>query len=446
MDHELLADVTGFLGRKPPLAWHELARMLEVDGDALKVLAWIAAQPDCDTATAAIIFWRVRGLDGGDIPQRRAVLEAIAARDWGAARIAWDGIELWDRVRLIDAPALAGLEVVAPTALLGPFGSEEAEPPGHVLLDPQHHEYDLFDSMWRVSPRDAAVVDWLPGKSPEQWIAMAEAIYGAHPSDLFEWMVRQPECADAVAGRLFWMSDPGYHAEALIEGREWRGEGYETCREVLRRWRAGDLVPSDLDFSRQADGDAYRAVLARHPGHSDPLDIPADLLDPAPGRVVEPVNPYLDYRQWFAIAQHSYGSSNFRAELAGQQQASIEGWERSRRDALAREAERNRPPGLLDRVFYGGKFTGAQAQMDRAWRGLIVVTLAGGALVLALWRLGAPTMLGFGAFLALTAIVSLWLSAAKIGGALRHWGYWGGVTVAALGLAMLFRWIDKGVF
>src|SRR4029453_14216926 len=122
---------------------------LDTDCKALPVLQWIVEQPDCDRATAAMTFWRVRNLPvpshhprQADVSARTAVLESIAANvsagRYAAAKIAWDGFEAWDRTPLVGALRGDGRtihEAAIPALLCGPFGTAEPEPAKYAFLE-----------------------------------------------------------------------------------------------------------------------------------------------------------------------------------------------------------------------------------------------------------------------------------------------------------------------
>ena len=56
--YDPVANAIAFLKRKRPIERLAIARILDVDGPALIVLHWLVDQPDCDLATAAMVFWR----------------------------------------------------------------------------------------------------------------------------------------------------------------------------------------------------------------------------------------------------------------------------------------------------------------------------------------------------------------------------------------------------
>ena len=69
--------------------------------------------------------------------------------------------------------------------------------------------------------------------------------------------------------------------------------------------------------------------------------------------------------------------------------------------------------------------------------------ISGGLLLIVLIRTGAPKP-AFWVFLALLAILAIYQSSAKMGG-WRRLGWWVGASALSIGLAFLFRWIDKGI-
>lgn len=457
--YDPVPDALAFLAAKSPIERHAIARLLALDGAALAVLRWIVDRPECDLATAAMTFWRLRSLGPDeygartvDLPARGAVLEAIAANArvgrYAAAEIAWDGLEAWDRTPLIGAPPLEGVAVredAVPAALAGPFGSATPEPMKYAFFDHDYGDDDIFDAMWRHHPDHVAAADWLAGKPAEVWMAAVDDLRSGHNSDLYAWMLRQPDCPASVAGQIFWVLEPAWAARYRLEGSDHRVEGVEVVELALRRWQAGDLLPCDLDFRRYSDPAGYRAALDAFPGRADPLAIPADLLDPPPGRAPPEIILDEDFDYWALRTRLASIVSRPRS-------AALAEWERSKAyDAERRRREREaaaaaaRPPGLFDRLAYGGKFTGAKAEIDRAWKRFNLTALAGAMLWIALWRVGAPTGLTFAVFLALVAVVSSWLSCANVGGMRRIIGWWVMVLGAGSALAFLFRWIDKGV-
>jgi hypothetical protein len=442
-------DAIAFLLRRSPLERHAIARVLDLDGTALAILQWLVDRPDCDLATAAMIFWRVRTLPSlrsatTDTAARNALLETVIAKvragRYGAPEIAWDGYEAWSREPLIGAAPLGGIAVAdtLPDALSGPFGSERAEPATHAFLDEPYDADDIFDSLWRIHPKVAAAADWLIDRPAHDWMAAVDDLLSSHPEeDVFPWMLRQPECPRSVAGQIFWLWGHGTVTLPELEGSAVHSD--ELVALILERWRLGNLVPCDLDFSCYANPETCRELNEELASRGGRLDMFADLLDPHPGRKPPATKLGDDFDAW----------------LLGQsleprpRSAAIAQWRADRR------ARGKRPrgyharivassPGLLETLFYGGKFTGAQQQIDRCWKQFNLVMLAGGLLLIALMRGGAPKS-AFWVFLALVAVLSIYQSSANLGGLRRVIGWWIGATTLTFGLAFLFRWIDKGV-
>ena len=158
MAYDVYPDAIAFLSRRSPLERHAIARILDVEGKALPILHWMVAQPDCDLATAAMVFWRARSLAPSyrsiptDASAQQALLEAITAKvragQYGAPAIAWDGREAWTREPLIGVAPRDGVPTTEaiPQSLFGPFGSARPEPATHAFLDEPYDQDGIFDS------------------------------------------------------------------------------------------------------------------------------------------------------------------------------------------------------------------------------------------------------------------------------------------------------------
>lgn len=119
-------------------------------------------------------------------------------------------------------------------------------------------------------------------------MAAVEELYASHPDELYRWMTLQPECPEPVAGQIFWMRDPVWYARGMLSGPGEKPEGsyahgFDLLGPILDRWRTTGFAPNHLDFSRFASPAKYRALLREFPAKTDPLEIPASLLDPVPG-------------------------------------------------------------------------------------------------------------------------------------------------------------------
>jgi hypothetical protein len=389
-------DAVTILERRTPAERHAMARLLDTH-EAIGLLGWLADRPDCDLATAAMIFWRLRSVPGRynraeDVAARNAVLARISDRCRGggypACDLAWDGIEAWERSPLTDAPPLAGIENAAdsvPPALRGPFGDSQADPAWQALLDEDILWDDVFDAMWRRHPDDAGVADYLIERPADVWLAAIDDLVGSHADDLFDWMVRQPECPDAAAGRI-----------AYLLGADGRSIGALPAGERAR----------PRSVSRPDDFDYFCLVRCR--GGSLPR--------PRAAAVVA----------W----QASAGSDRALPDPASMPDG-------QRRGSAARAAT------PIERFCYGGKFTGTQDQMDRCWRRFNILALGGGALLVILMRTGAPHA-AIWTFFALAAFVAVAQSSWKMGSSARLVTWWVMVSGVAVALAFTFRALDAG--
>ena len=54
---EIKAALIGWMSQQTPVHWHAVARQWHVE-HGIEPLEWILSQPDCDRATAAMLFWR----------------------------------------------------------------------------------------------------------------------------------------------------------------------------------------------------------------------------------------------------------------------------------------------------------------------------------------------------------------------------------------------------
>ncbi|MBY0283862.1 MAG: DUF4274 domain-containing protein [Sphingomonas sp.] len=399
-------DMLAFVGRRTPLERHAIARLLDIDGAALAVLKWIAEQADCDPATRAMIFWRLRGVPPRDdqgldfVDARNDVLRSIKAKAFddaaSTARIAWNGLEAWTQFPLINAAPFAGIEddPDACRRFCGPFGEERAEPACFAFLDEDYSSDDMFDALWRVHYHEAAVVDWLRGKSADIWLAAVGDLLGSHPDAVFEWMVVQPDCPDAVAARIFWE----YETPSLRSS-------------ILKRWRSSGFVKSGLDFRRYVgDGDGALAD-----------DLPADLTSPQPGRAPLDGNLSEDFIWWVASVSIGGLVERPRQKAEADWQATL---------STRRDSDEPMPPPT-------------RAEVDSNYRWLNLITALAFGVTIALWRTGftKPATIAFIAFL---IIIPLYMGAVTTGGFWRTVKWLATVAVASIALAFLFRFIDTG--
>ena len=330
--YDPVPDAIAALQTKTALQRHAIARLLQPHGPSLEVLRWVAAQPDCDLATAAMIFWRLFCLPPLDGAQDRVttlelIMMRVRANEYGQAAISWDGMEVWDRTSLVGGPPIPSLKALeVPQELFGPFEGAVPEPASHAFFDVPYAkaEDDAFDSLWRVTPALAASADWLVNKPAEVWMATPMELAGGHPTELYLWMLRQPECPAPVAGQMFWLCDPIGYAKRLLAGSsETRGGvfAFDLLGPILDRWRTTGFAPSDLDFSGVACPAEYRALLNEFPGKPDPLHIPANLLDPVPGKTPVALRLTEDFDFW--CIKHSSG------QIPRPRSAAVQEWQRS---------------------------------------------------------------------------------------------------------------------
>ena len=392
-------DAITILERLTPAERHAMARLLDTH-EAIRLLGWIADRPDCDLATAAMIFWRLRSIPGRyhdveDVAARNALLATIDSRCRGggypSCDLAWDGIEAWERSPLIDAPPLSDVENAVhtiPPALRGPFGHRPAEPAWQVLLDQDIAWDDVFDAMWRCHPDDAGIADYLIERGAGVWLAAIDDRISTHADDLFDWMLRQPECPESAAARIAYFLGPDW-----VDGRS---IGALPTGERARP----QPVPRPGDF------DYFRLIRCR--GSSLPRPRAAAIAE------------------W----QASAGSVRTLAD-------SVPTSDGQRRRSDARVAT------PIERFCYGGKFTGTQDQMDRCWRRFNILTLSGGALLVILMRNGAPHA-AIWTFFALAALVAVAQSSWKMGSSARLVTWWVVVSAVAIALAFVFRTLDAG--
>ena len=420
MTEDLIPDpeAVAFLLRRSPLERHALARILDVDGEALAVLNWIVEQPDCDRATIAMTFWRLRGLaprqrSGGDfLEARNCVLKNIAARlqatEAPPVRLAWDGREAWSLSQLISAPKLDGIvdqpDVVA--RLSGPFGTEPTEPASFAFFEEDYATDDIFDALWRTWYADAAIADWLEGKPADVWLAALDDLYPSHPTQIFEWMVRHPQCPDAVAARLYWEYD------------------HKGLREIIvERWRTAGFPSSGIDFQD----------LAAKGGAAEKASLPEGLASPAPGRDPAPLDLREDFTWWAVGACHGGLVPRPRAKALAEWRASLGKPPRGPGDG-----------GLNGSLGSPGQTVPpGQEKTDRNFRRLNLMTLAGAAATIALWRTGFGKLAGL-AMIGLIFLISAYIGFVNIGSFRRTALWLVAVGMMSLGLAFFFRYLDKG--
>lgn len=405
--HQIDPEVVAIIERRTPAERHAIARLLDTQGEALHLIAWIAAQPDCDVTTASMIFWRLWSLpdDGGDAAQdaatRNAVLLAVLERlrtgTFAPPTMAWDGYEAWARIPLIGAPRVAGIlvqEDEIPAALHGPFGTCQPEPAWEILLDEDSIWEEYLEPLWRrhrdaagvcfSEPHDVDATEYLLTKGDDVWLAAIDDLTGSYPDHLYLWMLRQPECPASAAHRM-----------ARIYGSDWA---------ATRRIHLSD--------------------------------------EPQPE--IRPVARPDDYKYYCLIAHRQNLTPCPRAEISGSWQSPGEvdlAWHGYMPEAQRTAPEDTRPATIVERFCYGGKYVGSRAQMDRCWRRFNVITVAGSVLLVVLARVG-PRTSAIWLFFALTAFVSIAQSSWKMGPVYRLLLWW--LIAIGVGFALIgvFRSID----
>jgi len=390
-------DAVSILERRTPAERHAIARLLDTR-EAIDLLGWIADQPDCDRATASMIFWRMLSIPGRyDGPEDFAARNALLSRVLGRCRdggypscdIAWDGLEAWERSSLIDASPVTGVQCATeslPPMMRGPFGHQEARPAWDTLLDEDIAWDDIFDSMWCRHPDDAGVADYLIRQGAAVWLAAIDDLISADSKYLLEWMARQPECPKSAAGRI-----------AHLLGQDWsdfRSGGEPTTHGEGETRQASR--PNDF---------SYFCLIGCRGG-----------LLPRPRAAA--------IAEWQKATASAGASREFVASAQGRPLSHAE------------------PAATaVERFCYGGKFTGAQAQMDRCWRRFNMLFLCGGVTLLILMRAGAPHI-AFAVFLALVAFVSVAQSSWKMGSSIRLVTWWILVIGVVAAFTGIFRTID----
>ncbi len=462
-EYDLVQDAIDFLSPLTPAKRHAIVRAIGFDEESLAVMAWLVAEPDCDLATAAMIFWRLRSLldmenDTQRTPRHGAVraiiLNDIVARvengSYTSSELAWDGCEAMERTPLIGAPQVDGLDGyggAAPSALYGPFDGLAPEPLKFIFLDFEYADDDIFDGMWRYgADYNVDLSDWLIGKPADVWMQTFEDLLNAHPHDFYDWMARQPECPSCVAGRIFWgCSDPFYaihdRAVAMLSGEIAREDGFGTVTYILERWQKGGYADSEPNYQFWSGGESYLEMLKRFPGAADPLDIPHTLLF-SQGTEPAPTLPLLssDFAYWCAV--ESFGGLVERPREKALQQwhagaivDTTPSWEEYWKAA-------NTPlGGVHSAFFYGGPFTGEKAQIDRAWKIFNAVSIALALAMIVALRFGFSAI-GSGLLLALIGFVAYAQSCFKLGGWRRLAIWWISVTAVSFIGAFFFRWLN----
>jgi hypothetical protein len=128
-------------------------------------------------------------------------------------------------------------------------------------------EYDLF-------------LAWLQENGPDEWHRWAVGLNWGYGTELFEWIVAQPNCDRGTALSVYYGAQPGWYAqyatveEALDAGNP---DVVDLMTNICEMWGKGAYptayAPSDAAVREMAQGeDAMRALAA-----SVPWDVPESL-------------------------------------------------------------------------------------------------------------------------------------------------------------------------
>ena len=142
-----------WLARQTPDVWHEAAPNLNWDNSE-RVLEWIISQPQCDRATAALIFWTanplyyMRALASGAYRSDDSLrIVTTILRKWKAgfytrAELAWpeDNRTAYNSARL----AAGGDPLAIPPDLLTPLKGRKPSVPAALLPENNLELYELY--------------------------------------------------------------------------------------------------------------------------------------------------------------------------------------------------------------------------------------------------------------------------------------------------------------
>ncbi|SLN55839.1 hypothetical protein PSA7680_02910 [Pseudoruegeria aquimaris] len=116
VDERITAGLLGWLSMRDPDDWHEVALNYDF-ARSVEPLRWMLAQPSCDRATVATLFWRAMS-EQAESAVSDAILSAIAgqlvAGGYGRAEIAFAGHSEADRAEVEARAQAAGLPTPLP--------------------------------------------------------------------------------------------------------------------------------------------------------------------------------------------------------------------------------------------------------------------------------------------------------------------------------------------
>lgn len=200
------------------------------------------------------------------------------------------------------------------------------------------------------------LTDWLRDKSEDVWFDSVDHINWDEGVPVLMWMVEQPQCTWPLAASIFWAAAPDFYATGMLEGEafdEGIDKSYALILLILKNWRAGLYARGSVAF--ELPGGVYRALLARHPGRSDPLDVPDSLFVSFPGRmprVPVALTPYADAHLWdlyYGVCSTWCGRRPGSAKWSPPEQPYRTAYETERVSAAARQT--NAPPAATTRFL-----------------------------------------------------------------------------------------------
>jgi hypothetical protein len=337
---------------------------------------------------------------------------------------------------------------------------------------------------WDDNPEDRNFADdfwsWLKDQPQDAWLLWARTANWDNAEGIFRNMVDDPCCDRALAAWIFWHASNGERIDPADAG---------LVGTILRNLARGHYARSELYLDRYELVHPVQSRLKQLAAGGTTGTVPHALYGPFEGRKAKLPDAYdaateADLAELFdylngelprSEADHwdkqKRGGNLWIADvfalpsLSGLTPATLArldetrlaeqlyGLQREYEFARDRRHARTQRQGhqaatdgdatLLEHLFYGERYAATAAQHDRCWRRFnILFALTALAMILA-WRLGAPPALGTGAAGALLALVVLFQGYGKMGPARRIVGWWVLVFAAAMGLAMLFRFLDK---
>ena len=256
---------SAYLATQSPDAWHRVARawtcMQPPD-----VLFWIAKQPECDRATAQLMFHMASSAGMGWDPHAlsRLRLRRIITDRWNAGCYTRDelGVDTPGARRFgRKSPPDASMEVV----LQGP----EVAPP----------------------TVDALLIDYLGTQGPDEWHRVLLAWDWDRSLEPLAWIAEQPGCDQATAQMMFHFASPIEMLAEAVRGTDYAAE-IALCRLLAERWNAGlyqrNTLASHEDNACFCERDAYRDAEALIEPSRRAWRIEDSMFADLPGRTLDP--------------------------------------------------------------------------------------------------------------------------------------------------------------